>query len=433
MMFELSPSVTESGEESITLQLKFEGSATAGTDYEIVPVTLKPNKWSTVGTYNAASNDDRVAFFYTKADNLVEGSETVSITLEQPASGGGYSVHGGSQTRSSTITDSPAKVEIRATDSSATESAQGDTINNAVLRVTRQSGTGNLAEPLSVTLEAGANGTAEWGTDYRLSNTTVQIPAGSTFGQVLLEPIDDPDAEGIETAKVTIGGAGTTYVLASTTQATTRANIDDNVSVSSIRVFVHTAAENRINKVSGYHFAVTVEVKGEKVDQVEIRQDVRSSTEAWYPDGERMTLEQIIAQFPPETDPVGFYTGGQYKQDTGWDWGRLHDVAADRSTGVRRDEQRLDWISRTIAYGTGTATGSFPITVRTDYRISWRKVGTQEEHLGHEWGYSWTNTNLIWPPDHDPAPPPRYRWAIDKISNGKGIFEDVHGIDGLPY
>jgi hypothetical protein len=78
--------------------------------------------------------------------------------------------------------------------------------------------TGNTTNPLDVTITI--TGTATGGTDYTPTLTTpVTIPAGSTFVEIGIDPVDDADVEGAETAILTVVDTAA-YDLGANTSAT---------------------------------------------------------------------------------------------------------------------------------------------------------------------------------------------------------------------
>lgn len=76
---------------------------------------------------------------------------------------------------------------------------------------------------MNVSLGSG-QGTATAGTDHNVPGS-VTIPANALFADVDLTVVDDTEVEPVESAKVTITGAGTSYVLSSTTRSTAQVNI----------------------------------------------------------------------------------------------------------------------------------------------------------------------------------------------------------------
>jgi len=147
----------------------------------------------------------------THADNVVEGDETVVLTM-QP--GTGYTIEYGYWNPPSTdpgvwtgtIKDDAPVVTIAATDSTATETATGETADLASFTITRTGG--DTGTPIDVSVAF--SGTAIKDTDYSAS-TTVSVGTTNTLN---ITPIDDSIDEGVETAFVTITDPGISYLLA---------------------------------------------------------------------------------------------------------------------------------------------------------------------------------------------------------------------------
>jgi hypothetical protein len=123
-------------------------------------------------------------------DALVEGSETLSLSLSETAS---YSI-GAASSATVNIIDA-AVLSIVATDSVATELG----LTPAAFTISR---TGETNEPLSFSLTRG--GTATPGVDFANAGTDFTIPAGESGVVISLIPLADQLAEGTETATFSI-------------------------------------------------------------------------------------------------------------------------------------------------------------------------------------------------------------------------------------
>jgi subtilisin-like proprotein convertase family protein len=108
-------------------------------------------------------------------------------------------------------------VTVSAPDSTATEAGP----TTGTFRVSR---TGSTSESLSVYL--GLGGSASHGTDYTTIVSPVTIPAGATFKDIVLYPINDTLVEGNETAILYLL-ANTAYTLGSPSSATITIQDDD--------------------------------------------------------------------------------------------------------------------------------------------------------------------------------------------------------------
>jgi len=131
------------------------------------------------------------------ADNVVEGDETVVMTLNVPVAA--TYVVGAPSSATVTITDDPAIVEVLTVDADAAEAGLDPA---AVLF--RRSG-GNLAAPLNVFFQK--TGTATNGADYANLGGAVSlvvIPAGQLSATVTVTPVADNLVEPSESAILTL-------------------------------------------------------------------------------------------------------------------------------------------------------------------------------------------------------------------------------------
>jgi hypothetical protein len=185
------------------------GTATNGGDYSGISsiVSIPANQPSATVTIAPL------------ADNLVEGSETVVLTISASST---YSI-GAAGTATVTIADDPAIVSINATDASASEVGP----DGGMFTVTRAGG--NQAAALSVSV--GIGGTATNGGDYAGISSLVSIPANQASATVTIAPLPDNVVEGSETVVLTIN-TSTTYSIGASGNATV--NIADNPAVVSV-------------------------------------------------------------------------------------------------------------------------------------------------------------------------------------------------------
>jgi hypothetical protein len=132
------------------------------------------------------------------ADNLVEGAETTTVTINANQT---YAI-GTPSAAAITIADSVAVVSIVATDDTASEAGA----NTGTFTFTRTTG-GNPAAPLSIFFTI--SGTATNGGDYTATASSVTIPANQTTVTVTITPFADALAEGTETVILTINSSNT--------------------------------------------------------------------------------------------------------------------------------------------------------------------------------------------------------------------------------
>ncbi len=141
-------------------------------------------------------------------DALAEGTETVSVTVLTPASGG-YYPSGGSPAVVSIADDEPASggsgggggtpvVWVTTEDAVAAETTYPQPADTGRVRVHRTGTLGDLQVNLQLT------GTASNGMDYSWLSSTVTIPAGADYVDVTVTPTDDLMVEGPETVGVAV-------------------------------------------------------------------------------------------------------------------------------------------------------------------------------------------------------------------------------------
>jgi hypothetical protein len=193
--------VTRSGSTAAALGVSYSisGTASAGTDYVSLPGSVTIPAGSTSATITVTPVDDLA----------VESPETVVVIV---LDGAGYEAGTPGQatvTIADNDTASAVTVTASATDAAATEA--GDT---GTFTLTR---TGSTTSALVVSY--GLSGSAQNGSDYTITSLTVTIAAGSTSAAVTLTPLDDVEAEGAQTAVLTlIPSSG--YTIGSPSSAT---------------------------------------------------------------------------------------------------------------------------------------------------------------------------------------------------------------------
>ncbi len=153
------------------------GTATNGNDYTATGTLVSIPAGQTSATVTITPF----------ADNLSEGAETMTVTIEQ---NNAYTI-GTPNTATVTIADSVATVNVTATDGAASEPGT----DTAMFTFTRTTG-GNPAAPLTIFYTIG--GTATNGNDYSATGSTVVIPANQTSATVTITPFADNLVEGAE-------------------------------------------------------------------------------------------------------------------------------------------------------------------------------------------------------------------------------------------
>jgi len=164
------------------------------------------------------------------ADNLVEGDETVVLTVATSLT---YVV-GNPSTATVTIADDAPVVSIVAADADAAESG----LDPGAFVITRRGG--NTAAALTVFVAVG--GTATANRDYAVLSGNASIPAGQAAVPIAVTTLRDNLVEAPETVEMTLLSAnGTTYLVGSPSSATV--TIADDPPVVAVVVTDPDAAE----------------------------------------------------------------------------------------------------------------------------------------------------------------------------------------------
>ncbi|NJR26250.1 MAG: S8 family serine peptidase [Richelia sp. CSU_2_1] len=170
----------------LTVNYSLSGTATSGTDYEAMSGSIVISK---------GDNDVDLSFKGAIDDNLVEGEETVILSVTPDAN---YKINDGSRSITTTIWDNDDKptVSIVATDNTASE--YGDPGQFTITR------TGSTANPLTVDywVEPVWEPRAKNGIDYQFLADKIVIPAGASSVTINVVPIDDSESESQELVRL---------------------------------------------------------------------------------------------------------------------------------------------------------------------------------------------------------------------------------------
>ena len=206
--------ITRDGDLSVPLAVNFlvGGRAKNGLDY---------GKIGTTATIPAGEASVRIKVRPVD-DSLIEGSETVTMTL-QP--GETYQL---TDSTSSTMriidNDAAASVSVVAQSGSATEAGVPRTFT-----FTRAGG--DLTKDLLVGFTVG--GTATNGVDYGAIGSSIVIPAGQAAATLRVRPIDDQKFENTESVTITINSS-TAYMTSFSQSAATIGILDNDANFVSI-------------------------------------------------------------------------------------------------------------------------------------------------------------------------------------------------------
>jgi hypothetical protein len=208
------------GWTDLSVPLTIGGTATGGTDYAALPTTAVIPAGQTFVDLTVTPVDDALA----------EPAETVIATLKTPSSG--YVLNDAAKTATVTIADNEPTLSVSVPDDYATEDAG----SQGVIRISR-----GVAGAANLTVLYTMTGTAANGTDYvKLAGTAV-IPAGATYVDVVVLPVDDAVAEGNETATLTLR-TSTSYTVNPAANAGS-VTIADNEPVVQVTAWDASASE----------------------------------------------------------------------------------------------------------------------------------------------------------------------------------------------
>ena len=208
------------------------GGATSGMDYTPFGTQI------VTFPVGATTGMTRTVTLTPLNDLLVEGNETVNLTLQNPAGPATLAA------TASTVTlddDDAATLSIQATDS-ATEQGSSQTTNVTLTLGGSGTGPALLAVPLAANVVDAGGGSATGGTDYAAFGTqSVSFPAGATHGTtdtVELTPLNDALVEGHETVNLGLQNLSSTLAGQATlgTTASTVTIIDDDAASATLSI-----------------------------------------------------------------------------------------------------------------------------------------------------------------------------------------------------
>ncbi|MGH3370962.1 MAG: Calx-beta domain-containing protein, partial [Nocardioidaceae bacterium] len=240
--------VTRSGSTVGQVTVDFstsDGTATAGPDYTATTRTLTFAPGVTSQTVLVPLRDDTV----------VEGTETVNLTLSNVAGGTPAALLGVRSTAVLNITDNDLGGVVQF---SAVTYTVAETAPQATITVTR---TGGVASGVTVDYQTAA-GTATPGSDYVETSGTLTFGAGQTSRTFTVPILNDPAPEGDETVILQLTAAGGGATVGSRDVAVLRI-IDDEPTVA-FSTDAFTVAEGAgnvtitVNRINGAQGEVSV-------------------------------------------------------------------------------------------------------------------------------------------------------------------------------
>ena len=233
---------------TVPVNVTVTGTATRGTDYTLSTAACAANTPIAGNTFTIAAAATSLTINLCVIDDaIVEGNETVILTLANPTVATDYTTAAPTtQTANIADDDGPVTVTIVATTPNAAEPA-----TNGLFTVSRTGGgAAQLGQPLVINLTV--SGTATNGVDYANIPATVTIAANQTTATVPVTVIDDTLFEGSETVILTIG-ASANYTVGAAASAT--------VTIADNEVGVGVAASTP-NTIEGGNLAFTFTCSG---------------------------------------------------------------------------------------------------------------------------------------------------------------------------
>ena len=175
------------GSESVTVTVAVAGTATSGEDYS------PPSETVTI----PAGSESATFVIATSPDDLLEGDETLVVTLVDATADEGEAAVGSPANAVTTIEDDEAAVTISVEDAEIV--VEGEPVIFTVIL------SGSVSTDITLGY-ATANDTATGGTDYTApeAGATVVVAAGETTAEITVETISDTAAEDDETFTVTL-------------------------------------------------------------------------------------------------------------------------------------------------------------------------------------------------------------------------------------
>jgi gliding motility-associated-like protein len=232
----------------ITVHYTMSGAAVNGADYNNVS-----------GTVIIPAGQGNITVPVTAIDdNVIEGDETVVLTINNGTDGNSnpYTASGNNGSATLTIVDNdniPGNQVISVT--AGTHAAEPNT--NGSFTISLPAG---ITTAEAVTVNYTVSGTAAAGADYTTLSGSVVIPAGQNSVTVPVEVRDDQIIENTETVVLTVtGGNSAAFAFtASTTNGNATVNISDNDNIAINRVVSVTNTGNAAEPGTNGSFAISL-------------------------------------------------------------------------------------------------------------------------------------------------------------------------------
>ena len=327
-------------------------------------------------------------------------SLTITYTIHGLTGGGLYAVMGG------------FKVDIGTPTVGVKEQAYAEEKAGPATAVLQRTNDVARDKPVTANVSLASGPNAATASDLTLDSSTVTISGGEDTGELEMTAVDDEEEEGLQDILLTMQ-VGTSQPT--TQQAGTR---NDEIQINSYTVTaVPDFSKNSTaiyNSYNGYEFLAAIVLKGERLNELESHNSINSSTVYWDWD----TGQQ--ANVPGDT--VMTNSSG-WKTDTGGDW------AGVPANGKVGDHQ--SYIDTAIESGFDRnmhlVNGAHLMWVTRYFKIEFRNAVSHAAYAKTiEWGFKWTNYNIVWDPVDQP---PHNHMSEDK--KGPGQFSGQQLITGI--
>ncbi len=275
---------------------------------------------------------------------------------------------------------------------------------------------------------------ATWGVDFQLAKT-ITIPSGGVSQTEYVTPVDDPDAEGLETIALAAARSGDYFAAAPGERpATTRAAQNDDIKVRSVKLSLFVPPPPLpapVNAFHGYDFYVSIAVEGERLDQVLYDMDVRSLTQIldftnnFLGDNAiNEYLQQLHNDPAVPFNPNLVNTGPEYRED----YHRAALINLDAKKGKSRNTDRQSFGVLPIAIPGSQEFYCYLVAqVKRDFKMRFYRADNEQQLATKEWGTEWNNAACAWEQGDQPVPPEQIS-AVSYKNGGNGTIQ-VGGMD----
>ncbi len=193
-----------------TVNYDYTGTAGFGSDYSVSYSTGVPNNSLPSGFLTVGAGESSVTVTIAPIDDaVVEGTESITLTLSSPS--GGYTIGAGAGVASINLLDNDVPTVSVGAGINAAEPATNGTFNITL---------SNAAPVGGVTITYTLSGSATLSSDYTDPQSgSISIAQGNLSGTITLNVSDDPDYEGTETIGILLNTASNGYAISGSSAA----------------------------------------------------------------------------------------------------------------------------------------------------------------------------------------------------------------------